>query len=252
MKDFELKHGNSESKLIFNKSQELVICHRTQTYNNRRQIETYGPNWNIILAPRGRVRLRDGDQWIELNNGFSIFIPPFAVTEWDVDPGASEWISVMGLDDQLPIPNQILLLRVFIDIPLDKTDLIQKLNLFRTQGKIIKEEIIQSAISSRFKKLLIENYSDSFTIQDLCLRAKIHRRVVYRAFKQSYGLSPIEYRHRIRIFTVLRWMSKGYKIIDSVTLAGIKDSKPFLIHFRRFMGITPKVIKTKGQFELTM
>ncbi len=242
MKAFRIDQGLSRSQLKMT-DDRLVICERTQTYKQTNYVDTFGPSWNLLISRETGARLRSGNQWIALTKPFSLFVSAFSVIEFEIQPRAWGWTSVMGLDPTIKVPKGILLLQGFTEVPSNSQELQRLFSRMTRFGDVICDQRNPSAVAARFKNLLVDTFSESVKIQDLCHQLGFHRRVVSRAFKASYGMSAVEYRHRIRIFAVLRMMSQGRSITESIAEAGISEPKQFLIQFKRFMGTVPSEIK---------
>jgi AraC-like DNA-binding protein len=248
MKKFVVQNENYHSRISYPHHQ-IVICDRTHHYVKSDYIDTFGPSWNIIIANGLEARIRSGDQWIFLNGSSALFVPAFAVVEFHITPGIRQWTSVMCLDESITGPRQNYLLQESVVAPNDLKSLKELLFRFENKGVPLIEQRSPSAVAEIFKTSLAETLADSVKIQELCEKHGYCRRVVGRAFKVAYGMSPVEYRHRIRIFAVLRLMAKGFSITDSISEIGISEPKQFLIQFKRFLEKVPNEIKISAKKE---
>ena len=91
---------------------------------------------------------------------------------------------------------------------------------------------------------LQNNFTIDFPISRLaemcCLSVGRFRRI----FSECMGKSPVEYRNRLRIQKAVTLIKTGqYTVSETAELVGISDIKYFSRLFKRYIGVTPKMIK---------
>ncbi|MBQ6824621.1 MAG: helix-turn-helix transcriptional regulator [Clostridia bacterium] len=91
---------------------------------------------------------------------------------------------------------------------------------------------------------LEHNFSADFPIAELakmcCLSIGSFRRI----FSECMGMSPVEYRNKLRIQKALELLkTKRYTVGEVAESVGIPDVKYFGKLFKRYTGITPRTIK---------
>lgn len=66
-----------------------------------------------------------------------------------------------------------------------------------------------------------------------------------REFRKVYQLSPVGYRHRLRLFHALKLLSLGKPITDTCYEAGFKSLTQFNTHFKKYLGVQPTNYSTR-------
>jgi AraC-like DNA-binding protein len=97
---------------------------------------------------------------------------------------------------------------------------------------------------SIIKSRIDATYDHRVTLQDLAVDLSQSRVMMSRLFKRSFGLSPIDYRGRLRISKsasqLLFGMGVGYRNISDVGFdSGFEDLSRFNKEFKKFLNATP-------------
>jgi len=96
--------------------------------------------------------------------------------------------------------------------------------------------------------LLEQNLHQPTSIEDLCQPLGIGRRQLERRFQRDIGLSPAQYRQRLRLERA-RWLL-GNSDLDMIEISlqcGFQDSGSFSRAMRQFSGLTPSQMRTSFQ-----
>jgi AraC-like DNA-binding protein len=224
--------------------QDIVVCQRRQNYNVPQIIDCFGLSWCLLFVNEP-FQLRNGGDWKLLEGSHLIFIPPFAIIETRFQPGWHEWTSVMSPCELKDLPKDILSLALTAKqkVPKSIFEIIEYFFLLQMQGFKIEEQKCSSAVA-KLAKNKIQLQPES-SIQNIAEQLGYSRFVMSRAFKQTYGWTPVEYRMRLRIFYFLALISKGHSITHAIIELGIEDHKSFLIQFKKFTGISPRDYRPK-------
>jgi AraC family transcriptional regulator of adaptative response/methylated-DNA-[protein]-cysteine methyltransferase len=67
-----------------------------------------------------------------------------------------------------------------------------------------------------------------------------------RQFKRDYGLTPIDYCHRLRVSDAMGHLSQGGKILDVGYDVGFNDATRFYADFRKVTGTSPGKCRFKN------
>ncbi len=109
-------------------------------------------------------------------------------------------------------------------------------NRTETDGKLWK---IKPALA-----YLERNFAEDFTVEELAKTCCLSVGSFRRLFSECTGLSPVEYRNRLRIqkaVTLLK--TKQYTVGEVAETVGVDDIKYFSKLFKRYAGISPGVMK---------
>ena len=92
----------------------------------------------------------------------------------------------------------------------------------------------------RLKTLLKNNLSEPENIQLLSKKLSLHRVYVARAFKNKYGVSPIEFRKYTRVAAAILELSLTGKSLVAIAFdAGFADQSHMNREFKQCVGCTP-------------
>lgn len=114
----------------------------------------------------------------------------------------------------------------------------------------IARDTNRSELDARNRKIkpaltyLKNNYTESFSVEQLagmcCLSAGRFRRI----FTDCLGMSPVEYRNRLRMEKAMELLKTGQYTVGEVAEAvGISDIKYFSKMFKHYAGASPSAVK---------
>jgi len=91
---------------------------------------------------------------------------------------------------------------------------------------------------------LQNNFTGDFTVEELAQMCCLSVGSFRRSFAQCVGMSPVEYRNRLRIQKAVTLLKTGkYTVGETAEAVGIQDIKYFSKLFQRYTGVTPRAIK---------
>lgn len=96
-----------------------------------------------------------------------------------------------------------------------------------------------SPLSRKARSLIASNYRADVSIAEIAARLGVSHAHLTRQFKRDYGLTPIDYRHRLRVSDAMSRLSQGDEILDVGYDVGFNDTKRFYEDFRKVTGTSP-------------
>lgn len=221
----------------------LIFTDRYDFYSQEKKvIETFSNNWFVgfITEAPTFLRIRSGNKQIELKKNIGILIPPFSLLEWQIGPGPFNWKGIFSKTPLLRTPlKSPLLFSDFNEIPQTQKELsslLENLKTF-TEIQISKNN---SWLAEKTKDFIDNHFKEDIKVEDIARYLKVHRSFMTRSFKKAYGLSPIEYRHKIRIFEGLKLMNQeNLEITQAAVDSGFSCIQRFEEHFKQQLGATP-------------
>lgn len=112
---------------------------------------------------------------------------------------------------------------------------------------------VRSTDSTVHKAMLLleQQLHSSATIDELCQPLGISRRQLERRFQQDVGLSPAEYRQRLRLERG-RWLLQNSDLdITAVSLeCGFQNSASFARVVRKALGMTPREVRQAARLQV--
>lgn len=92
---------------------------------------------------------------------------------------------------------------------------------------------------------LENNFTKEFYIDKLAQMCCLSTGSFRRLFLECMGISPVEYRNRLRIQKAATLLKSGqFTVCEVAEMVGIRDMAYFCKLFKRYIGATPRVIKS--------
>lgn len=239
---FKITAKSYESR-IKNINPEMLFMSRKQSYyKNQKQIEAYGEFWMIAFAnlKPGQVSIRNGKKLIPLVGPCGILISSNSIIEFQFQETEINWFSVSSFKKELPSEFE----KKVILFPWDKK-IPEKFDaLFDSIKKITNKMEIEmqchsSAVALKTKYFIDQNYSDLLLISHLAEKLKYSRSVMTREFTKAYGISPVEYRQKVRIYRAIRVLSSGASVMTALSESGFSSMTQFFYQFKKHIGTQP-------------
>ena len=88
------------------------------------------------------------------------------------------------------------------------------------------------------------NFTEDFSVEQLAEMCCLSVGSFRRSFSQCVGMSPVEYRNKLRIQKAVTLLKTGEMTVGEVAQAvGIPDLKYFSKLFKRYTGVSPSAVK---------
>ncbi|MCK6598507.1 MAG: AraC family transcriptional regulator [Bdellovibrionaceae bacterium] len=239
---FKIKTKSYESS-ITNTNNEMLLMSRKQNYNkNEKKIEAYGEFWMIAFADLqpGQLSIRNGNDYLPITGPCGVLIGNYSIAEFQFNKSEIFWYSVSSFKRELPLEfnKKIILFEWDKKIPENLDNIFDSIK--KTKNKTeIKMQKNSSAVAERTKKIIDESYSDILLINNLAKNLKYSRSVMTREFVKTYGLTPIEYRQKVRIYKAIRVLSSGASVTTALVESGFSSATQFFYQFKKHIGTQP-------------
>ena len=106
---------------------------------------------------------------------------------------------------------------------------------------LTKQEIYKRLSSAR--SYILENYKESFSLDDLGNVAFMSKYHTLRLYRQIYGLTPYQQVLQLRIKHAKELLLKGYSPTDVAMKLSFSDRRAFTKVFKKMEGITPSIFQ---------
>ncbi len=236
----------------------LDILERTQFY----QAEQFSSNiytgyWMLYiydLKTSNTLFCRHGTgQWTLLNNDdltnherVGLYVPSYKLIEWKIAAGYHNWTAyycdlpppahlsnspcVFSLDNKL-LPTSYSGLM----------DLLESVSPIKPLCSNAQKEGHQHPSLLKLTSSLHANYKEQVSIHDVIKDASIPASTAHYIFQKHLGLTPIQYRNKLRIFEALRLIGNNMmSITDACYGSGFNDYSRFYTHFTDELKISPR------------
>jgi AraC-like DNA-binding protein len=96
-----------------------------------------------------------------------------------------------------------------------------------------------SPLSQKAKKLIASNYHSDLSIRDVARQLDVSHAHLARQFKRDFGLTPLNYLHRLRVSEAMGRLSKGEPPLEVGYDVGFNDTSRFYSDFLKVTGTSP-------------
>lgn len=209
-----------------------------------KQIDVFGHGWGVLFAKASTMQKVSAvvrGNIISLGNrNVACFFPPFSIVEWVLEPGSYQF---EGIFFRVPLPTSFP--KFPVAFTTTKEALPQHLDgiseLVRSAADplpIAKEDVI-SAAASRMKNLIEQTFMEEVSIALLAKQIGFNHFTTTRAFKRAYGMTPVRYRTKLRVYATIRDIVSGGQISAAAEKVGFQDPSQYNRQFKREMSHRP-------------
>lgn len=245
MDDFTIKTGQyiQENKII---DDHFYINYISQVRRKKRAIDCFGPNWCILFLSKVEGKgllIRSGKKYLSIDSDKMVFCPPYTLFETLLPEGTK--FNIVTITSDWPLEKKFLNpvmmdLENILTMPKTREQVLNLLNKFK-KGEELPQQIVISAPAEKLKKCIEQHYTRNSKIYEMAQDLKISREVLTRSFKKAYNITPIDYRHRLRLFEGLTLINSGMPIIEVTKNVGYSDAKQFITQFKKHFNATPRI-----------
>jgi len=118
------------------------------------------------------------------------------------------------------------------------------LALIRTPLPYVPLERTGSPLSQKARNIIASTYRSESPISEVARKLRVSHAHLTRQFKRDFGLTPVDYRHRLRVSEAMGKLSQGEKILDIAYDVGFNDANRFYKDFRKVTGTSPGKCRT--------
>lgn len=221
--------------VFFERDHQITQAHAIQ--------DAFGPSWILGLAhvEANQVAVSRKGGFVHFEGLLAFFMPPYTIVKWHLHPGRLQWIGYMS-ERPLPpgLPQEAVCFRwTEKSLPVSVEQIHRILSKKRNYVSIEKIEKA-SALASKAKKAIDRSYMEDLRISEMAQNLRCSRVVMGRAFKEAYGIAPVEYRNHLRIFHSLRLLRQGQDVASAGHDAGFGHISRYNRQFRKHLLTNPR------------
>ena len=97
----------------------------------------------------------------------------------------------------------------------------------------------RSAVSKRGRDLIAATYRTETSIRDIAHDIGVSHAHLTREFKRDFGITPVNYRHRLRVSEAIGRLQRGEGILEVGYDVGFNETSRFYEDFRKVTGTSP-------------
>lgn len=221
----------------------LLYLTRQDTFLVEKNIfDTFGPTWllGLVESAPSTVSVDSGGDSCPLQNKQLIFVPPYSIIRWHVKTSVIKW---RAFSSSAPLPEEAPTIPCLFDItttPIPNTLLeIQNFLVQQKPVAMLRQERTDSSLAPQIKAYLDRHHKSEEKIESIALRFGVSRVTLSRHFSECYGISPLGYRQRLRIFSALHLISQGELITHSLFEGGFSCVSEFNRQVKNLLDLAP-------------
>jgi AraC-like DNA-binding protein len=191
----------------------------------------------IFLRRGGLAFWQDGRRILPPGESFCVFYAPFSITEIAMAHAHLDWVGVAGAED-VQEREAVIFPFALRQRPRNARE---ALALFRRRPQPVPIGITARAprLAERAKDRLAGCYADGASLAGVAAQLGVTHAHLARTFKSAYGLTPLEYLHRLRMNDAFYLLSQGQRIVDVSLDVGYNDLSRFYKQFRKIAPMPP-------------
>lgn len=209
---------------------------------------TSGPAWmfELISVKEGSISFTcDGQRVEPESKRFGLLYSMFSITETCFDNVKFHWFGFGGAS-LFPCDwmNRSLIFDLSDGATPSTTDELIEMLRERRDFKPIEKVSRPSPLSQNVKTIIDSTYNTELSIARIARALGVSHPHLTRQFKKEFGMTPIDYCHRVRAIDASSRLMRGEQIINVSLDVGYNDLGRFYKQFRKKMKSSPGGCKT--------
>lgn len=190
----------------------------------------------VVEARRGAVIYQHGDTRVRAPRRFALFLPPFAIVQAALERCDVSSVAVAfrpRASDELP--REAVMCEDGEGAPGSRLEVLDRLRLVAGVGSAtpIGRAPSPTPLAEKAKSIIDREYRAPLAIGHVATRLGVAPAVLSRAFRRTYGLPPVRYRHHVRVMDALLQFAEGAAPAQVFQEVGFDDLSRFYKVFRQ-------------------
>jgi AraC-like DNA-binding protein len=216
----------------------LRVEQKVQVSGSERGLDATGRFWMfaVVKIRRGTIEyIRDDDRMACPGPVFGISVPPYSILEVALDQTESDSTAFLSKEQLFPeLPGEPVAFDIAMaEIPDSIPELIRHFTE-RSTTTAIGRCRQPPPLALRTKAAIDNHYSVPMPLSVIAAELGTSASAMSRAFRQSYGMPPVRYRHLLRTMDGMMRLLNGEAIVNVCHNVGFDDLSRFYRQFRRY------------------
>lgn len=254
--------GKRDSPHIFKTEDRTILyrflephvhfIHCLQTIKTDMQIvEAFPDSWILFYLKdnwNDTIRVQTQANEYVLNKNLAVLLPPYSIIRWHLNAGYNEWWayrSVQALPEHFG--SEPLLFPWNPEWQFDSSEqIIAKLTSLKHRATSLPSEFNKSERAIQVKRNIDLKFHENITLQELISQDPSSLSTFSHAFKNCYGLSPVQYRNQLRMhFSIIKMNFENQGVTESCFASGFGDFSRFYRNMRSYFNSHPSCFLPK-------
>ncbi len=222
--------------------QDFSLIERAQFFEHVTVKEDIYPDYSIIYKFENPVDhpviAIVGQQKVKLHRGVTFYVAPRCFVKWVYPKGVSVWKSYLyGCKDAKDLVKECALFPMFDTVDLCSAS--QYVNILDRTKLITLPALYKKDATRILGDYLLNNFCEDVDILEVYKELGIASSTAAYLFKKTYGVSPLCFRNRLRVFKALRLISLGDEVQSISKKVGFSSYSSFYRQFSSTLNTTP-------------
>lgn len=191
----------------------------------------------------GLLLAQHGGHQVRINDGSAVFLPPFSIVKWLV---RADFVKFETLFSYTALPNDLGALPALAfpwtsaDLPCDSDTVFDILRDAKQSFYRVDRNPKPLPLAFRAKRLISATFAEPATMAEIARKLRTSNSVIDRAFKKSYGLTPVAYRSSLRVNeSHMSLLLSGATVNAVARRVGFNDFSRYYRNFKSEKKVTP-------------
>lgn len=224
----------------------LISLKRTHLYKDAFEtVDTFG-NYDLYAYAhlnKGDLIIKTHGKTHEVSGLVSIFIPAFSVIHWKIFSKNIQWNAYISNQIFSKDHSSVCLFSTALTNPKSVSEITTWIKSHNPYF-IFNDSNPVDDPATEAKKYIDDNFQDIVEISELANRFKLSTSQISKVFKKRYGISPVEYRSKLRVFqSMYDLLTQSKEVVDIAFSSGFNDLSRFNKQFKKITNSTPSKFK---------
>lgn len=252
MYQIETTHYNNTCTRI---SDSLIYFKRSHHREHEQiDVDVFADFWSLAFLPNHSLSLHAifDNKEIPVVAPICCYIPMHSVVKWRLPAGELVWHAFLSTK-KISTPHQepVLLFPTLSETELRSVESIERWLKSSSAIITVGKTLSKNTIAEKTKNWIDEHYNSELLLSDFSQKLNVSNAFITKEFKKSFGITPIEYRNKKRVYKAMQlFMFSSPQANQVAHDVGFNDYSRFAKNFHQMMNAVPSDFKVKAPLDL--
>ncbi|MCT2533520.1 AraC family transcriptional regulator [SAR92 clade bacterium H231] len=238
-------HSNCNYQMI---DSQMLSFRRTMVFEQEQWLGGISAaHWvcEILDLRDGEIQLQSGSQWLLLKPGkYLMVVPAFSGFKWKVSKALMQMQAIIFQRpyDHFFLPSVLINNTEMDKLPQNRHDLSEVIEQAYSKPGLVSKPS-EHIIAERAKMAIGQHFRKTMSLGDIAQLIHTSPAQMSRHFKQTYLMTPVEYRTELRIAESVWHLLKGCSVGAASEEVGFTDLSRFNKNFKQINKVSPAAFK---------